>query len=65
MPKMKTRRSIAKRFRFTAKGGLQRAHANRRHLLSHKGRKRKRLLRRPDQVDSVDARRVIPLLPYR
>jgi large subunit ribosomal protein L35 len=45
MPKMKTHKSIRKRFRVTAKGKLKRRQAGKKHLLSHKTGKRKRQLR--------------------
>ncbi|MCY4360346.1 MAG: 50S ribosomal protein L35, partial [Cyanobacteria bacterium MAG APA_bin_95] len=44
MPKLKTRRAAAKRFRITGTGKLQRRHAFRNHLLGHKSSKRKRFL---------------------
>ena len=47
MPKMKTHKSIRKRFRVTAKGKLKRRQAGKKHLLSHKTGKRKRHLRSP------------------
>ena len=45
MPKMKTHKSIRKRFRVTATGKLKRRQAGKKHLLSHKTGKRKRQLR--------------------
>jgi large subunit ribosomal protein L35 len=45
MPKMKTYKSIRKRFRVTATGKLKRKQAGKKHLLSHKTSKRKRQLR--------------------
>jgi len=47
MPKMKTYKSIKKRFRVTAKGKLKRRQAGKKHLESHKSGKRKRQLRVP------------------
>jgi large subunit ribosomal protein L35 len=47
MPKMKTHKSIRKRFRVTATGKLKRRQAGKKHLLSHKTGKRKRHLRSP------------------
>lgn len=64
MPKLKTRRSVAKRFRVTAKGKFRRGRAFRRHLLSGRSRKRKRQLRRKGLVQGVDEKRVKALLPY-
>lgn len=45
MPKMKTKRAVAKRFKKTATGKVKRAKVGRRHLLSSKSRGRKRSLR--------------------
>jgi large subunit ribosomal protein L35 len=45
MPKMKTHKSIRKRFKVTASGKLKRRQAGKKHLLSHKSGKRKRQLR--------------------
>ncbi|GFN23154.1 50S ribosomal protein L35 [Thermanaeromonas sp. C210] len=64
MPKMKTHRGAAKRFRFTGKGKIKRAKAFKSHLLGGKTAKRKRRLRQPDLVSSADRRRVARLLPY-
>ncbi len=47
MPKMKTSKSVSKRFRVTANGKLKRRQAGKKHLLSHKTGKRKRHLRSP------------------
>jgi large subunit ribosomal protein L35 len=54
MPKIRTRRATAKRFKLTASGRLRRRKANKGHLLTRKTRKRKRNLRMPALVDSVD-----------
>lgn len=64
MPKLKTRRSVAKRFKFTAGGKVRRGQAGRRHLLSGKSRKQKRQLRRPEEVSQVEQRRIERLLPW-
>jgi large subunit ribosomal protein L35 len=64
MPKLKTRRGAAKRFKITAKGKLKRWHAGRRHLLEKKPRKRKRHLRRPTLVAPADAKAIGRLLPH-
>jgi len=65
MPKMKTNRSAAKRFKRTGGSRVKRGTANRRHLLTKKPRKRKRALRRPAYVDDSSARDISRLLPYR
>lgn len=64
MPKMKSNRSLRRRFRRTASGRITRAHANRRHLLSHRTHKRKRQLRRPGLVHAAQARAIERLLPH-
>ncbi len=64
MPKIKTRRAVAKRFRVTGRGGVKYARAGRRHLLTVKNRKRKRKLGSPDQLSKADRRRVKIQLPY-
>jgi large subunit ribosomal protein L35 len=64
MPKMKTKRSAAKRFRKTATGKYKMKHAFMRHQLTHKPRKQKRRLRRAGIVPATDAHRLDRLLPY-
>lgn len=64
MPKMKTNKSVAKRFKFTKKGKIKRARAFRRHLLAHKRRKRKRSLGRTALVSKHQEKRIRKLLPY-
>ncbi len=65
MPKLKTNRGAAKRFRKTAKG-FKSYSAGRRHNLGHKDRKRKRHLRSGGSslVHESDQGRVVRLLPY-
>jgi large subunit ribosomal protein L35 len=64
MPKLKTKRSAAKRFRKTATGKYKMKHAFMRHQLTHKPRQRKRHLRRSGIVPPTDAHRLDRLLPY-
>lgn len=64
MPKMKTNRGAAKRFRKTGSGGFKRGQAFRRHILTKKSTKRKRHLREPSQVAKCDHRMVCRMLPY-
>ncbi len=64
MPKMKTHRGAAKRFKRTASGKLSRHHAYASHLMTHKSTKRKRGLRKSSLVSSADMKRVDYLLPY-
>ncbi len=51
MPKMKTRKAVAARFRVTGSGKLKMSQPGKRHLLTHKTAKRKRQLRRPGLLD--------------
>ena len=64
MPKIKTCRGAAKRFKVTGSGRIKRGKAYRRHILSHKGRKRKRQLRSAGLVAEVDHQNVRKLIPY-
>lgn len=64
MPKLKTRRAAAKRFRITGSGKFVRRHAFRNHLLDHKSPKRKRWLGTMAVVDERDADNVSLMLPY-
>ncbi len=64
MPKLKTRRAIAKRFKITKKGKILRHKAFKGHLLSKKTSKRKRSLRRPDLVSKTEREKIKRLLPY-
>ena len=63
MPKMKTNKSAAKRFKKTATGKLMRSSSSRGHLFTGKSRKRKRRLRGAHSVSSADFRRVRDALP--
>jgi len=63
MPKLKTKRAAAKRFRKTA-NGFKRAQSHRRHILTKKPSKRKRQLRREMQVHETDVNRIKQLLPH-
>lgn len=58
MPKMKTNRSAAKRFRLTGRGKVRRNQAFTRHILTKKTRKRKRNLRSTTLVAAADAPRI-------
>lgn len=64
MPKMKTNRGAAKRFRKTASGKFRKHHSYARHILTKKSSKRKRGLRSPSLIHDSDARQVSRLLPY-
>ncbi len=63
MPKIKTNRAAAKRFRKTASGSKC-GHANRSHILTKKATKRKRNLRQTGHVRAEDAGRLDRMLPY-
>lgn len=65
MPKKKTNRAAAKRFRFTGKGKVRRAKAYKSHLLTSKTRKRKRGLRKRSLASPGDTRRIQVLLGIR
>ncbi|MCK6555475.1 50S ribosomal protein L35 [Candidatus Binatia bacterium] len=64
MPKMKTSRGAAKRFKMTGTGKIRRRKAYLRHILTSKGRKRKRHLRQTGMVDATNERAIRLLLPY-
>ncbi len=64
MPKMKTNRGAAKRFKKTASGGFKRGHAYRSHILTKMKQKRKRGLRGTGMIDAADKKVVKRLLPY-
>jgi large subunit ribosomal protein L35 len=63
MPKMKTHRGAAKRFKKTGSGKLVRSCANKQHILTKKAAKRKRKLRKSALVAPVDAKRLKQMLP--
>ena len=60
----KTRKSVAKRFKITARGKILRSRSSRRHLLSAKSAKRKRRLGKAARVDKTDEARVKANLPF-
>ena len=64
MPKLKTNRGAAKRFKRTGGGGFKCHHSHKNHILTKKPAKRIRQLRKPDLVDSHDLPQVRKLLPY-
>ena len=64
MPKMKTNRGAAKRFRWTAKGGFKRGQSFRNHILTKKSSKRKRQLSMTARIADSDQKSVRRLLPY-
>jgi len=64
MPKMKSHRGAAKRFKRTASGKLRHAKRNRRHILTKKTTKRKRQLRRKNEVAPGFQKSLDQLVPY-
>lgn len=61
---MKTRSSVAKRFKKTASGEFKRSKAFTSHILEHKSPKRKRNLRKAGLVSKSDHKRIVQMLPY-
>ena len=64
MPKMKTNRGAAKRFKKTASGGYKRAQSYKNHILTKKSTKRKRHLRPMDMVADADVSMLRRMMPY-
>ncbi len=64
MPKMKTNRSAAKRFKVTGSGKLVRNKAYKSHILTKKSQKRKRNLRKQTVVDQTNEKNMKKVLPY-
>lgn len=63
MPKLKTHRGAAKRFKKTASGKIVRSKSLRQHILTSKTTKRKRRLRKSALISAADRRKVLLLLP--
>ena len=64
MPKVKTKRAAAKRFKVTGTGKLKRMKAYKSHILTKKSAKRKRNLRKAALVDSTNVKNMKKILPY-
>jgi large subunit ribosomal protein L35 len=64
VPKIKTNRGAAKRFRVTGSGKVKRNKGFKSHLLSSKGKKRKRHLRQGTLVAAVENKNVRKMIPY-
>ena len=64
MPKIKSNRGAAKRFRKSGSGNFKRAQSHRRHILTKKSTKRKRHLRSPSQLHKADVAVARRMLPY-
>jgi large subunit ribosomal protein L35 len=64
IPKIKTNRGAAKRFKRTGSGGFKCNQSHRRHILTKKSTKRKRQLRKAATLHASDVRMVARMLPY-
>ena len=64
MPKIKTSRAAAKRFKKTGTGKLKRAKAYKSHILTKKSTKRKRNLRQTTVTDASNVKNMKKILPY-
>ncbi|KPQ33756.1 MAG: LSU ribosomal protein L35 RpmI [Phormidesmis priestleyi Ana] len=64
MPKLKTRRAAAKRFRRSGSGKIMRRKAFKNHLLEHKNQDRKRKLSKMTTVHETDVANVELMMPY-
>ena len=64
MPKLKTKRAAAKRFKKTVTGELKRNKAYKSHILTKKTTKRKRNLRKATMTDSTNSKVMKKILPY-
>ncbi len=65
MPKMKTHRGAAKRFRVTKSGKVKRAKAYKSHILNKKSSKRKRNLRKGTLISASEQKNIRMLIPYK
>ena len=64
MPKVKTNRAAAKRFKVTGTGKLKRNKAYKSHILTKKSAKTKRNLRKPAMTDATNVKNMKKLTPY-
>ena len=64
MPKVKTNRAAAKRFKVTGTGKLKRNKAYKRHILTKKAAKTKINLRKPAMTDATNGKSMKKLTPY-
>lgn len=64
MPKMKTRKAYAKRFKLTGTGKLKYKKQGLRHILTKKSSKRKRQLRKAGVLSTAETKKAKTLLPY-
>jgi large subunit ribosomal protein L35 len=64
MPKIKTKKSAAKRFKITKNGKVLAAKMNKRHILTKKTSKRKRQLKGKHVIKHCEAAKIIRMMPY-
>ena len=64
MPKIKTNRGAAKRFKIKSSGKVKAYQSHRRHILTKKSTKRKRHLRADNHLHSADVRAARRMMPY-
>ncbi len=64
MPKLKTKKAAAKRFKKTGSGELKRMKAYKSHILTKKSTKRKRNLRKSTLTDETNVKNMKKILPY-
>lgn len=64
MPKLKTHKGAAKRFKKTATGKVKRGHSHLRHILTSKSHKRKKKLGHAVLVSDADAPKIKRMIPY-
>lgn len=64
MPKIKTKRAAAKRFKVTGTGKLKRSKAYKSHILTKKSTKRKRNLRKAAITDKTNVKNMKNIMPY-
>ena len=64
MPKMKTTKAAAKRFKSTGTGKLKRNKAYKSHIVTKKSQKRKRNLRKAAITDATNVKNMKKILPY-
>ncbi len=64
MPKLKTRKAVAKRFKATGTGKFKYAKCNKHHLMTDKAPKRKRSLRHAGIADGTNEAKLRKMLPY-
>lgn len=64
MPKMKTRKAAAKRYKVTGSGKVVIKKQGLRHILTKKSSKRKMNLRHPGVLSDIEAKRAKEMLPY-